>query len=279
MRSLVLAAVWGIVWAFVSPSDLFAQYHWNRTSQTSWATTTAWGQIMPWDGGPWSFAWNDGASQLPPENDLATSNCAATATGDYGSAGATSECSCELNLNGQSAISWSFVHSGNTEVDVDDAEGEAEGVQNTFVDTTAVLEEDAPTEGTVGKLFLDIGWVGGGTDTQGPHAAINLYVSFGNAWLRIYTATLSGEEYIVAEGVDGYGNSFYKTSTPLSSETGSLGIGGDEFTGPLQAGDQAVIRCGTPEQPYPNGSYTLCMSQGQGTSALIYQGVVAITAE
>jgi len=87
----------------------------------------------------------------------------------------------------------------------------AVAVPETSVDTTAVLEEDVPTEGTVGSLFVNIGWVSNPSGTAVND--INMTVSFGNAWLQIFVGQWGWDQYIIAQGQDGYGNWFFKTSS------------------------------------------------------------------
>jgi hypothetical protein len=181
-------------------------------------------------------------------------------------------------------LSWSFIHEENSQVEVGGgaAGADARGTQKTYVNTTAELGEDIPTDGTNGSLFVNIGWTGSGSYwAYTPYQrSINMYVSFGAASLHIYTGEWLGEDYIIAEGTDGYGNSFFKTSdSPLSAATGSLGIGGDEFTSPLSAGNLATIRCADSAQPVTSSAGDdMCMNCDV-MEAGIFQGLIAITAE
>lgn len=277
-RTLGQLCAWSIVWALLSPSELCAQYHWNRTTQSSWARSTT-------D----AFGFLAGASDLdfptpnqsgPTDDDLAASVCTAGVNIDdgesYGSATALAEGSCELNSDGQSVLSWSFIHMANVDVEATGtACMTADGYQDTSVNTSATLAEDVSTEGTVGHLSVDIGWIASLSD-YGNGKTLNITITFGDAWLNIYSDNNGGSGYLVAQGVDGYGNWFSKTSSALLTATsGSLSIGGSEFTSPLQAGDGASIQCNTPVNLSVSRSEQI---EHTAKAAEIFQGVIMITA-
>lgn len=281
-RVIGYVSVCGLVWMLFSSDELRAQnvYHWNRTTQSSSASSSTGAGVYLETIPPVTDS-DNATSSTPPENDLAASNCGSSASADdgQGSSGEGSamvEGSCELNPDGQPTLSWSFIHSGQFQVRHSAPQGFADVHfnQQTSVDTRAVLEEDIPTAGTIGSLFLDIGWVSSSGYWPNEAKSINMWVSFGDAYLQI-TGSGWWSENIIASGMDGYGNWFSKASdAPLNSATGSIGIGNGEFTSPLQAGDEARIDC---VNPVVSSQY-LEIGGWQDAFSGIFQGVIAINA-